>query len=262
MSAPPVFTAKTLNLPGVSHGFFGRRGGVSSGLYGSLNAGRGSGDEAVLVQRNRARIARAMGLAADRLAGVYQVHSARAVALDAPWPDAPPKADALVTRAPGLGLSILTADCAPVLLADAGAGVIGAAHAGWRGALDGILEATLLAMEELGANRGDLHAVIGPCISQPSYEVGPEFAERFMAQDEAAGRFFTAGEGDRQHFDLPGYCARRLHKAGAGQVHSMGLDTCAMKRDFFSYRRACQRGEPDYGRNISVISLPESDMNH
>jgi len=255
MKTPPVFLADHLRHAPISHGFFGRGGGVSTGLYASLNAGRGSSDDPAHIEENRTRIARAMGVADDHLIGVYQVHSAKVVAVDAPWPDTPPKADALVSAAPGLALGILTADCAPVLFADPEARVIGAAHAGWRGALDGVLEATVAAMVDLGANRQNIQAAVGPCIAQTSYEVGPEFLDNFTDRDPAYERFFAKGNADRWHFDLEGFCAHRLSAAGLNGVAKLSLDTCAREAEFFSYRRATQRGESDYGRNISVILM-------
>ena len=238
MSAVPVWEAESLQAPGLRHGFFGRR----AGRFGA----------------SRKMAARALGVTADNLAGVHQVHSARVVSLDAPWPGDAPKADALVTRSPGLALSISTADCAPVLLADTAAGVIGAAHAGWRGALGGVLEATLAAMQKLGASADNTRAAIGPCIGQQSYQVGPEFRQSFVASGPDPERFFIPGAGDRWHFDLPGYCAARLTRAGAGAVEILPMDTCALENAFFSYRRACLRGEPDQGRNLSAIVLQET----
>jgi purine-nucleoside/S-methyl-5'-thioadenosine phosphorylase / adenosine deaminase len=255
MKTPPVFLADNLRHAPISHGFFGRGGGVSTGLYASLNTGRGSSDDPAHIEENRARIAHAMGVADDHLTGVYQVHSAKVVAVNAPWSGAPPKADALVSAAPGLALGILTADCAPVLFADAQARIIGAAHAGWRGARDGVLEATVAAMIDLGAQRQNIQAAIGPCIAQASYEVGPEFLDNFIHKDPACECFFAKGKEDRWHFDLEGFCAHRLAKAGVQGVEKKSLDTCALEDKFFSYRRATQRDESDYGRNISVILL-------
>jgi len=252
--APPCWTTGVLT--GVRHGFFGRAGGVSTGIYASLNAGPGSRDDAEAVRENRRRIAAAFGVDADRLVGVHQVHSPRVVVADAPWPGDRPEADALVTATPGLVLSILTADCAPVLFADAEAGVIGAAHAGWKGALGGVLANTIDAMCAKGAARARISAAIGPCIAQASYEVGPEFEARFRDADDANGAFFVAGEGDRRRFDLPGYCAARLDAAGLTHVTRLDLDTYARPEDFFSHRRSVHAGEGDYGRDCSAIALP------
>ncbi|MGR3323531.1 MAG: peptidoglycan editing factor PgeF [Pseudooceanicola sp.] len=238
----------------VRHGFFTRRGGASSGVFSGLNCGNGSSDLSEVVAINRARVARAMEAEPESLFGVHQVHSARAVTAD-PERASAPEADAIVTDRPGLVLTVLTADCQPVLFSDAEAGVIGAAHAGWRGALDGVLEATLHAMEELGATRGDITAVIGPSISQAAYEVGPEFLEDFMAEDPANSRFFANGEGDRFQFDLPAYGLHRLRAAGVGHAEWTRHCTYADPDRFFSYRRATHRGEADYGRLISAIRL-------
>jgi purine-nucleoside/S-methyl-5'-thioadenosine phosphorylase / adenosine deaminase len=244
-------------LPGVRHGFFTREGGVSEGLYASLNCGLGSGDDPDCVAENRARAVARLGLPADRLATAYQVHSNRAALAETPWPaDERPRVDALVTRTAGLALGILTADCVPVLFADRDAGVVAAAHAGWRGALDGILEATLAAMQRLGAGAASTLAAVGPAIEQPSYEVGPEFPAPFLAQDPANRDFFqTAPRAGHFLFDLKGYVTRRLAQAGVGRVESLAADTCAEPDRFFSYRRACLKGEPNYGRLLSAISL-------
>ncbi len=204
------------SLGDVRHGFFTRRGGASSGVFAGLNCGVGSSDQREIVAINRARVADAMQVAADHLVGVHQIHSANAITVDAPLATTP-RADALVTATPGLALSVLTADCQPVLFADTKAGVIGAAHAGWRGALDGILSATVDAMVALGAVRENITAVIGPCISQRSYEVGPEFIDNFLAEDPEFARYFANGKGDRMQFDLPGFGLNRLRAAGVGQ---------------------------------------------
>jgi polyphenol oxidase len=239
-------------LPSTTHGFFGRRGGVSTGLYDSLNAGQGSGDDPAAVETNRARIAAALGV--TTLVSCYQVHSPDVVTVTAPWLSRP-EADAMVTDQPGLGLCILSADCTPVLLADAGAGVIGAAHAGWKGALGGVLQATVARMIELGAQRARICAVIGPTIAQQSYEVGPEFQAAFLAARPQAAGLFVPGRGDRLHFDLPGFCAETLAREGIGAVDDLARDTCADEDDWFSNRRRNLRGEADYGRNASVIAL-------
>lgn len=241
-------------LDGVVHGFFGRRGGASSGIFAGLNCGAGSSDQAEAVAINRARAAAALGVAAEALATVHQVHSARAVIVSGPMA-LRPEADALVTAAPGVALAVMTADCAPVLFADRAAGVVGAAHAGWRGALDGILEATLAAMAALGARPERTVAAIGPTISQAAYEVGPEFRDRFLAADPAAPRFFAAGRGDRLHFDLPGFALARLRAAGVGGAVWSGHCTYSDPARFFSFRRAQHAGEADYGRLISAIRL-------
>lgn len=236
------------------HGFFTRRGGASSGVYAGLNCGPGSSDQREIVQINRARAAAALEVAPDRLVSVHQVHSADVITVDGPL-ESRPRADAMVTATPGLALSILTADCQPVLFADARAGVIGAAHAGWRGALEGVLEATLDAMEALGARRRDTVAVIGPSISQSAYEVGPEFHDAFTRDAPEAERFFADGAGDRRHFDLTGYGLHRLREAGIGHAEWTGHCTYAEPERFFSYRRATHAGEADYGRLLSAIRL-------
>ena len=253
-----MLTSDSLSaLPGIRHGFFTREGGVSEGLYASLNSGLGSGDDFDSVAENRTRALAHLGLAADRLATVYQVHSNRAALAEAPWPaEERPKVDALVTRTAGLALGILTADCVPVLFADREAGVVAAAHAGWRGALDGVLEATLTAMQRLGAGVESTLAAVGPAIEQPSYEVGPEFPAPFLERDPANCDFFQAAPRNGHFlFDLKGYVARRLARAGISQVESLTADTCADPTRFFSYRRACLHGEQAYGRLLSAISL-------
>jgi YfiH family protein len=254
-----LITLDNLQRDGVRHGFFTRNGGVSEGIFASLNCGFGSGDDAERVRENRRRVLAALDLAPDRLATCYQVHSPIAVVVDAPFPQqARPRADAMVTRRPGLALGILTADCVPVLFADAEAGIIGAAHAGWRGALGGVLEATVKAMVELGASRQRLRAGIGPAIAQPSYEVGPEFPAPFLAEDAANAAFFIAApRAGHFLFDLPGYVARRLERLGLGEIALAGGDTAAEPERFFSYRRSRLRNEPDYGRELSVICLAE-----
>ena len=245
-------------LAAIKHGFFTRNGGVSEGIYASLNAGTGSNDDPAHVAENRARIAAWFALAPERLTGVHQVHSAQAVFVEDPWQAERPEADALVTKTPNLALSILTADCAPVLFADQSAGVIAAAHAGWKGALHGVLENTLDLMVEHGATRENISAAIGPCIQQASYEVGPEFRdafgdERFFKSGQKSDQ--KSGQSDRLHFDLSGYCAYRLKQAGAPRVEILPDDTCADEARYFSNRRRNQRGEPDYGRNLSAIML-------
>lgn len=236
------------------HGFFTRKGGASSGIFAGLNCGTGSTDQAEAVAINRARVAEALDLAPDHLVSVHQVHSADAIPVTAPLLIRP-QADAMVTATPGLGLAILTADCQPVLFADSAAGVIGAAHAGWRGAKDGVLEATLVAMESLGASRSNIAAVIGPCISQSAYEVGPEFYEGFTDDDPETRRFFAQGAGDRTLFDLPGYGLWRLREAGVGHAEWTKHCTFSDASRFFSYRRTTHAKEADYGRLLSVIRL-------
>jgi polyphenol oxidase len=234
------------------HGFFTRKGGASSGIFAGLNCGTGSTDLSEAVTINRARVSEAMGVAPEALVTVHQVHSARAIAVTGPLAIRP-EADALVTTTPGVLLAVLTADCQPVLFSDPKAGVIGAAHAGWRGAVDGVLEATLDAMENLGARRSDISAVIGPTISQPAYEVGPEFLDRFRAEDPESTRFFANGQGDRLHFDLPGYGLYRLRAAGVGHAEWTGHCTFRDAARFYSFRRTTHAGEADYGRLISTI---------
>lgn len=241
-------------LGDVAHGFLGRTGGVSTGLYATLNCGLGSGDDPAHVAENRARALATVAPGAA-LVGCRQVHSAL-VRIAEDWGEnGRPEGDALVTSRPGLALSVLTADCAPVLFADTRAGVIGAAHAGWKGAVGGVLEATIAAMERLGAERGRLVAAIGPCIARRSYEVGPEFYDRLVSVDEENAAFFVEGASGRPHFDLEGFCAARLAAAGIGRVEAMGADTCADSQRFFSYRRSVLEGAADYGRQLSIITL-------
>lgn len=245
---------KSNALAPLEHGFFTRKGGASSGIFTSLNCGFGSSDQREMVVINRARIADAIGVPADKMAGVHQVHSATVIPVTEPLAKAP-EADALVTATPNLGLSILTADCQPVLFADTTAGVIGAAHAGWKGALTGVLEATLDAMETLGAARDHITAVIGPSISQRAYEVGPEFLDRFEDDDPDNLRFFTNGDGDRYQFDLVGFGLDRLRKAGVAHAEWTGHCTYSDPDRFYSYRRSVHHKEADYGRLISAIRL-------
>ncbi|QHQ33709.1 peptidoglycan editing factor PgeF [Algicella marina] len=241
------------DLP-ASHGFFTRRGGASSGIFHGLNCGPGSSDLAEAVSINRARVAKAMEIPLDHLISLHQHHSSDVVVLTAP-PESPPKADAMVTAMPGLALGILTADCAPVLFCDRTAMVIGAAHSGWRGALGGVLENTLDAMESLGATRSAITAVVGPTISQRAYEVGPEFFENFVAEDREFVRFFAGGHGDRMQFDLPGLIVHRLRSSGIGDASWTGHCTFTDAGSFYSFRRTTHAGEADYGRLISVIRL-------
>jgi polyphenol oxidase len=248
--APPHWRASL--LAGVRHGFFGREGGVSGGIYESLNAGTGSKDDPTAVQENRRRIASAFAAQPDCLIGVHQVHSPHAVFISKPWTDARPEADALVTTTPNLALSILTADCAPVLLADTDAGVIGAAHAGWKGALSGLLEVTVALMRGHGAQH--IVAAIGPCIHQASYEVGPEFEAGFLSEDSGYAALFAPGETDRKYFDLPGFCARRLGLCGV-ETQVLPFDTYAHPEWLHSHRRSVHEQLGDYGRNCSAIAL-------
>jgi hypothetical protein len=241
---------------GAPHGFFGRRGGVSKGVCSGLNAGFGSGDDRISIEENRRRAVDAVAAGA-RLVTVHQIHSPAAVVVAEPWDETDrPQADALVTDRPGVALGILTADCAPVLLADSEAGVIGAAHAGWKGAFGGVIESVVAAMESLGAERGRIAAAIGPAIARRSYEVDEAFYRRFADADPANDRFFGPGRDGHHQFDLEAYVAARLAAAGIGRAEALGLDTYADPDRFFSYRRATHRGEPTYGRQISLIALP------
>ncbi|MFT3973043.1 MAG: peptidoglycan editing factor PgeF [Amaricoccus sp.] len=242
-------------LARIRHGFFTRRGGASSGIYEGLNCGPGSNDQREAVAMNRARVAGALGVAPACLLSLHQVHSADVVVAETGGWTERPRADGVVTRVPGLALGILTADCAPVLFADPEAGVIGAAHAGWRGAIDGVLEATVAAMVGLGARRAAIVAAVGPAISQAAYEVGPEFLDRFRDEDAGFERFFVSGAGDRLRFDLPGFVLHRLREAGVAEAEWVGRCTYSDPDRFFSYRRATHAGEPDYGRLISSIRL-------
>jgi YfiH family protein len=242
-------------LTGIPHGFLGRRGGVSTGIAAGLNVGLGSGDDDAAVAENRRRASHAV-LPGAPLVACYQVHSPDCVTVTEPWSDADrPRADALVTARPGLLIGVVTADCAPVLLADRKAGVIGAAHAGWKGAIAGVTDNTIAAMEALGARRGDIAAAIGPTIAQASYEVDEAFRDRFLAADSANACFFGAGKPGHWQFDLPAYVAQRLVSAGVGQIETLGFDTYAQPARFYSFRRATHRGEPAYGRQISLIGL-------
>ena len=252
MSVEPI---RARRLGGVPHGFLGRRGGVSQGMVAGLNTGLGSADDPAAVAENRRRAAAAV-LPGAALLGLYQIHSAEAVVVTAPYADAArPRADALVTDRPGLLLGILTADCAPVLFADRDAGVVGAAHAGWKGALGGVTDATLAAMETLGARRERIIAAIGPCIARASYEVDDGFLRTFAEADAANERFFADGRAGHHQFDLEAYVAHRLAAAGVTRIEALGLDTYGDEERFYSFRRATHRGEADYGRQISVIGL-------
>ncbi|MDB5445418.1 MAG: hypothetical protein JWQ97_735 [Phenylobacterium sp.] len=254
MSALPVLTSPRLDLPGVRHAFFTRKGGVSQGIYEGLNVGLGSRDDALAVRENRRRAAAHFG--ASEIVTAYQVHSAKALVADGPWAGEAPQADAVVSATTGVVCCALAADCAPVLLADAEAGVVGAAHAGWKGALNGVVEATVARMEGLGARRERLAAAVGPCIGPDSYEVGLEFLERFKAKDPAYAAFFAPGASpEKRMFDLPGFVLDRLRTAGVRECEWIGRDTCAETELFFSNRRAFKQGEPDYGRLLSAIVL-------
>jgi hypothetical protein len=251
-------SAKSLTgLGRIRHAFFTREGGVSEGIYASLNGGVGSNDDGAHVAENRARMAAALGVAPAALATPYQIHSADVVVAEEPWThEARPRADAVVTRVPGLAIGVSTADCGPVLLADGAAGVIGAAHAGWRGALSGVTDAAIAAMERLGAERSRIVAALGPMIRQPSYEVGAELVDRFVAADADNARFFRpAARPGHSLFDLPGYIAARLARAGIRQIDDLGACTYADPQRFFSFRRTTHRGEPDYGRHVNAIAL-------
>ena len=248
-----ILTSDTLSP--LRHGFFTRRGGASSGIFAGLNCGPGSSDLAECVAINRARAAEALDLPPDALVTVHQVHSADVVTLDAPLSGDRPRADAMVTATPGIALGILTADCQPVLFADVQAGVIGAAHAGWKGALAGVLEATVDAMVALGARRDRIAAVIGPTISQRAYEVGPEFLERFLDEDRDHARFFAGGSGDRVQFDLPAFGLHCLRQAGIARAEWTRHCTYSDPVRFYSYRRSVHESEADYGRLLSAIRL-------
>jgi YfiH family protein len=252
-----IIKAETLTLPGIRHAFFTRQGGVSGGVYASLNGGIGSRDSADQVAQNRARMAAALGVEPDRLLTAYQIHSPHVVTVEAPWTtETRPRADAIVTRTRALAVGVTTADCGPVLFADPQAGVIGAAHAGWRGALTGVVEATVDAMERLGAERGQIRAVLGPMIRQGNYEVGPDLIARFHAEDSASDRFFQAAAREGHAlFDLAGYIAARLRRADIRQVEDLGLCTYADTDSFFSFRRSTHRAEADYGRHVNAIVL-------
>ena len=243
-------------LDGIPHGFLGRRGGVSTGVCAGLNVGLGSSDDRSAILENR-RLAIAAVAPGARLVTVHQIHSPDALYADAPWPDdARPKADALVTDRPGLLLGVLTADCTPVLLADPEAGVIGAAHAGWKGAFGGVVETTVALMEARGARRARIAAAIGPVIARKSYEVDEAFLRRFAEAEPANERFFTPGREGHHQFDLEAYVLARLAAAGVTRAEALGLDTYSDPDRSYSYRRATHRGEPDYGRQISLIALP------
>jgi len=253
----PLQSESLAQLDGVRHAFYTRRGGVSEGIYDSLNCGLGSGDLRDAVIENRRRAMAFLELPEAALATNFQIHSPDVIVVDQVWPrDERPKADAMVTRAPGIALGILTADCAPILFADTFNGIVGAAHAGWRGALSGVAEATIAAMVKLGAEPHSIRAAIGPCISQASYEVGPEFPAPFLSQDEGNRRFFGPSQRPGHFmFDLGGYLAARLRASGIADVGIVARDTCAEAEDFFSYRRTTLSQGKDYGRGLSAIAL-------
>ena len=250
-----ILRAENLKNSQIAHGFFGRRDGVSGGIYASLNCGPGSGDDRGHVVENRRLALQNLGV--ERLVTLYQIHSATAVTVTAPWEiENSPQADALATNVPGIALGILTADCAPVLLADSRAGVIGAAHAGWKGALDGVTDSAITAMEKLGAQRGRIAAAIGPCIGMESYEVDRVFCDAFLKADSGNAAFFVPSDrAEFYRFDLESYVAMRLQSAGLKNVERLSADTYARENDFYSFRRATHRGESDYGRELSAIAL-------
>jgi YfiH family protein len=254
MTLQPLQSPLLAAVAGVRHGFFTRHGGVSEGLYASLNVGRGSRDDPAAVRENRTRAAAWFGVDEPALLCAYQIHSPIAHTVDRPW-DKPPEGDGLVTRTPSLALGALSADCAPILIADPVAGVIGAAHAGWRGALGGVIGQTVAAMARLGGEPSRMAAAVGPCIGPRSYEVGQEFEDRFLAEEPASAGFFGPAETPgKRLFDLPGFVLLRLEQAGVGQSEWIGADTCA-DEDFFSHRRGTHRGEGDYGRLLSAIMI-------
>lgn len=258
MSSLPVIESRALKeQTRLRHAFFTRQGGVSSGVFATLNTGAGSSDDRANVIENRARCAAHLGLAPNHLLSVHQIHSPTVHVVSAPWGlGEGPRGDGMVTRTAGLGLGVLAADCTPVLFADPAAGIIGAAHAGWKGALGGVLEATVNAMVGLGAARAHIIAAIGPTISQNAYEVGPEFEARFRTEDDSASAFFKPASREAHFmFDLPGYVAHRLTRAGIGTIDALGLCTYGDEARFFSFRRTTHRGESDYGRNLSAIAL-------
>ena len=249
-------THPLLTQAGVRHGFFTRNGGVSTGIYDSLNTGVGSSDAAAAVQENRRRIAAHFGAAPDDLAACYQIHSAITRVADGPWKGERPEGDAVASATPGVVCGVLTADCAPILLADPQAGVVAAVHAGWKGALGGVIHSAVAAMQALGANPARTLAVVGPCIAQASYEVGADYEEKFAHTEPSSRRFFIPGAAaDKRLFDLPGFVLWRLERAGVHQAAWTGHDTCADEARFFSNRRAFQRAEPDFGRMMSAITL-------
>ena len=253
---PPFLTSSLLDAPNIAHGFFGRAGGVSEGLYASLNTGPGSEDAPENVTENRKRCAIALGAEPGRLVTNFQTHSADVIAVDRPHEGTPPKADALVTKTPGLAIGALAADCMPWLFADPDAGVIGAAHAGWRGALGGVLENTVAAMERLGAQTSRIRAAVGPCMRQPNFEVGLDLLEAFTAKYPESAQFFAPGKSsEKRQLDLTGFGAWRLRSVGVAQIDDLEVCTLGAPEDYFSYRHGRRAGESDYGRNLSAIVL-------
>lgn len=256
MMSPPRLTSSLLETQGIAHGFFSRDGGVSKGGFATLNTGPGSSDDPSDVAENRKRCAIALGVTPDHLLTNYQIHSAKVVAVEGPWKDAPPQADGLVTKTRGLALGVLAADCMPWLFVEPEAGVIGAAHAGWRGALAGILENTVDAMTGLGANKRNIRAAVGPCMRQPNFEVGLELFEAFTEKYAGAGRFFAPGaRPEKRQLDLAGFGAWRLREAGVEKIDDLDICTLAAPERYFSYRAAMRAGEKDYGRNLSAIAI-------
>jgi YfiH family protein len=256
MTVPPFISAASLSHSGIRHAFFTRDGGVSKGVYASLNGGTGSRDDLENVRENRDRMAAALGVPGRRFLVPFQVHSADAIVVSEPWQGARPRCDGIVTNVPGLALGVTGADCGILLFSDARAGVIAAAHAGWKGALRGIVEATVAQMEKLGARRPDIALALGPTIGGKSYEVGPEFEARFLAADPAYTRFFKPSDRDgHAYFDLPAFIAMRATEANVGSFEDLALDTYSDETRFFSYRRTTHRGEPDYGRLIAAVAL-------
>ena len=251
----PFKTHDLLSQDGIAHGFFGRQGGVSKGQYESLNAGEGSQDSANNVTKNRARIAKALGTSEPKLLSLSQIHSTEVLIVDAPFTGTPPKADGLVTKTPGLAISALAADCGPVLFCDAQTQIIGACHAGWRGALAGVTTETIRAMESLGAKRENICTVLGPCISQDSYEVGHDYRDSFVAENEAHDRFFRLGPNRKPHFDLRRFILFKLRNDGITHIAALPNCTYAQPNDYFSYRYNTHHNLGDYGRNISAIML-------
>ena len=251
----PFQTHKLLTHKGITHGFFGHQGGVSEGQYATLNVGQGSQDISSNVAENRMRVARALGTSEPKLLSLSQIHSTEVLIVDTPFIGTPPKADGLVTKTPGLAISALAADCGPVLFCDSSAHIVGACHAGWRGALTGVTTETLRAMESLGAKRENIHAVLGPCISQNSYEVGHDYRDSFVAENEAYDRFFRLGPHQKPHFDLKRFILAKLRKDGLTKIDALPDCTYAQPEDYFSYRYNTHKGISDYGRNISAIML-------
>lgn len=262
MTTPPLtplpltpLTADLLDLPGLRHGWFGRQGGVSKGVYATLNAGPGSKDDPAAVAENRRRIAAWFGEDPDHLLTAFQVHSPDVAVVDGPWSGDRPQVDALVTKTPGVILGVLTADCAPVLLADPAARIVAAAHAGWKGAIGGVLQNTVAAMVALGADPTRIRAVVGPTIQQNSYEVGPEFVDRFLSRDPAHSRFFVPGAAGKAQFDLPAFCVTQLQQAGVNSVAALPRDTYAEVDAWHSHRRTVHESLSDYGRNCGAIEI-------